>query len=69
MSTKAESKYDRESDPVLSRLKRLPRRLRIAHLAALLRCEAKGARRAELTRLLTAQSAAFSAHMNGGRTG
>jgi hypothetical protein len=47
---------------MLARLKRLPLRLRIAHLAALVRCEAKGSLRArELAHLL--------ASMNGGRAG
>jgi hypothetical protein len=45
-------------DPRLARLKRLPPRLRIAHLAALIRCEADGSpRAAELKHLLAAQSA------------
>jgi hypothetical protein len=47
-----------DTDPMLSRLKRLPLRLRIAHLAALLRCEREGsARAAQLTALLRDQSA------------
>jgi hypothetical protein len=45
-------------DPMLARLERLPARLRIAHLAALLRLEADGSpRAAELKRLLAAQLA------------
>ncbi len=48
-----------EADPMLSRLKRLPARLRIAHLAALIRRERKGSTRAvQLTALLHALSAA-----------
>ena len=44
-------------DPMLVRLKLLPPRLRLAHLAALLRCEVEGSpRAAELDRLLSAQS-------------
>jgi hypothetical protein len=51
-----------KADPMLARLRRLPLRLRIAHLAALVRCEAKGSLRArELTHLL--------ASMNDGRAG
>jgi len=50
------------TDPMLLRLKRLPVRLRVAHLAALLRCEATGSPRAgELKHLL--------ASMIGGRAG
>jgi hypothetical protein len=46
-------------DPMLSRLKRLPARLRIAHLAALIRLERKSSARAmELTALLRTLSAA-----------
>ena len=45
------------------RLRRLPPRLRVAHLAALLRSEAKGTpRAAELTRLLAAQPALAGGH-------
>jgi hypothetical protein len=59
-----------EADPVLARLKRLPLRLRIAHLAALIRCQAKGSPRAAgLKHLLAAQSAESLASMNGGRAG
>jgi hypothetical protein len=48
-----------EADPMLSRLKRLPLRLRIAHLAALVRCEREGsARAAQLAALLRALSEA-----------
>jgi hypothetical protein len=44
---------------VLARLRPLPLRLRIAHLAALLRCEANSSPRlARLKQLLVAQSAA-----------
>jgi hypothetical protein len=47
-----------DTDPVLSRLMRLPLRLRIAHLVALLRCEREGSTRAaQLTALLCDQSA------------
>ena len=54
--------YHIETDPILLRLKRLPVRLRIAHLAALIRCEPTGSPRAgELKHLL--------ASMNGGRAG
>ena len=46
-------------DPMLSRLKRLPARLRIAHLAALIRLERSGSVRAmELRALLRTLSAA-----------
>ena len=55
-----------ETDSILLRLKRLPVRLRIAHLIALIRCEPTGSPRAgELKHLLVAQSAS----MNGGRAG
>ncbi|MFZ0809232.1 MAG: hypothetical protein WAM83_01325, partial [Bradyrhizobium sp.] len=55
---------------MLARLKPLPLRLRIAHLAALLRCEADGSPRVgELTRLLSFQSAALTASIPGGRAG
>jgi hypothetical protein len=51
-----------ETDPVPARLKRLPLRLRLAHLAALIRGEAEGSPRAgALKHLLTS--------MNGGRAG
>ena len=54
--------YHIETDPILLRLKRLPVRLRIAHLIALIRCEPTGSPRAgELKHLL--------ASMNGGRAG
>jgi hypothetical protein len=54
--------YHIETDPLLARLRRLPVRLRIAHLAALIRCEAVGSPRAgELKHLL--------ASMIGGRAG
>jgi len=54
-------------DPMLVRLKPLPPRLRVAHLAALLRCAAEGTpREAELTRLLLAQSTECPTRMNGG---
>ena len=49
-----------EADSMLSRLRRLPLRLRIAHLAAILRCEAEGSPRAGELRLLIDS-------MNGGR--
>jgi hypothetical protein len=53
-----------------ARLEPLPVRLRIAHLAALIRREAKGSLRAgELKHLLAAQSAEFPASMIGGRAG
>jgi hypothetical protein len=43
-----------EADARLARLKRLPLRLRVAHLAALLRCEPDASSRtAELKHLLT----------------
>jgi len=58
------------ADPMLARLTRLPVRLRIAHLAALIRCEATGsARAAELKHLLAVQSADSLASMIGGRAG
>jgi hypothetical protein len=51
------------TDPMLARLKRLPVRLRIAHLAALIRCEAISSPRiAELKHLLAAST-------DGGRAG
>jgi hypothetical protein len=54
--------YHIETDPILLRLKRLPLRLRITHLVALIRCEPTGSPRAgELKHLL--------ASMNGGRAG
>jgi hypothetical protein len=54
---------------MLARLKPLPLRLRIAHLATLLRCEADGSPRAdELTRLLLLQSA-LAAPIPGGHVG
>jgi hypothetical protein len=54
--------YHIETDPIFLRLKRLPVRLRIAHLIALIRCEPTGSPRAgELKHLL--------ASMNGGRAG
>jgi hypothetical protein len=57
-----------EADPMLARLKVLPSRLRIAHLAALLRCEATPSPRAAgLKRLLAVQSAESFMAMNGGR--
>ena len=47
-----------EADSRLARMRRLPPRLRIAHLAALLRSETNGSpRAAELTRLLAVQPA------------
>jgi hypothetical protein len=47
-----------EVDSRLARLRRLPPRLRIAHLAALLRCEADSSpRAAELKQWLASQSA------------
>ena len=47
-----------EADLALTRLKRLPPRLRVAHLAALLRFAADGSpRSAELKQLLAGQSA------------
>ena len=47
------------ADPMLSRLRRLPARLRIAHLAALIRHEPSGSTRtAELAALLRSLSAA-----------
>jgi hypothetical protein len=50
------------TDPMIARLKRLPLRLRVAHLVALIHCEAEDSARAgELKRLL--------ASMNGGRAG
>ena len=55
---------------MLPRLRPLPQRLRLAHLAALLRCEAKDSLRAgELKHLLAAQSAEFLESMIGGRAG
>lgn len=43
----------RETGAMLARLRRLPPRLRLAHLSALMRCEEKGSPRAtELKRLL-----------------
>jgi hypothetical protein len=51
-----------EIDPVLARLKRLPPRLRVAHLAALIRGEADGSPRAGALKHLLAS-------MNGGRAG
>jgi hypothetical protein len=52
-----------EADSRLARLRRLPPRLRIAHLVALLRHETDGSlRAAELTRLLAAQSALVDGH-------
>ncbi|SHN81628.1 hypothetical protein [Bradyrhizobium erythrophlei] len=52
-----------EADSRLARMKRLPPRLRIAHLVALLRHETDGSlRAAELTRLLAAQSALADGH-------
>ena len=54
--------YHIETDPILLRLKRLPLRLRITHLVALIRCEPTGSPRAgELKHLL--------ASMNGGCAG
>jgi hypothetical protein len=45
--------YHIETDSMLLRLKRLPVRLRIAHLASLIRCEPTGSPRAgELEHLL-----------------
>lgn len=45
-------------DAVMARLRPLPVRLRIAHLAALVRCETDGSSRAaELAQLLSAQAA------------
>ena len=59
-----------EADSMLARLKRLPPRLRIAHLAALIRQEATGSPRiAELKRLLAVQPAASLAAMIGGHAG
>ena len=53
-----------EVDPDIARLKRLPPRLRTAHLAALLRSLAHGSPRvAELTRYLAAQSACTDGHL------
>jgi hypothetical protein len=64
------AKADSKPDPMLSRLRRLPPRLRIAHLAALLRCAAKDSPRAvDLKRLLAVQSTEFSAPLNRGRAG
>jgi len=52
-----------EADPRLTRLKRLPPRLRVVHLVALLRSETDGSpRAAELTRLLAAQPALADGH-------
>ena len=52
-----------ENDPRLARLRRLPPRLRVAHLVALVRHEADGSlRAAELTRLLAAQPALADGH-------
>jgi hypothetical protein len=52
-----------KADPTLARLKRLPPRLRVAHLAALLRSETDGSpRAAELKRLHAAQSAFKDRH-------
>jgi hypothetical protein len=50
------------ADSMLARLKRLPLRLRIAHLAALIRGEAEGSPRAGALKHLLAS-------MNGGRAG
>jgi hypothetical protein len=58
-----------EADSMLVRLNVLPARLRVLHLAALLRCAAEGSPRAvRLTHLLSAQSAETSA-VHGGRAG
>ncbi len=55
----------RDADAMLARLRPLPPRLRIAHLAALLRREAYGSPRlAQLKQLLVVQSTA-----RGGRAG
>jgi hypothetical protein len=52
-----------EPNSILARLKRLPPRLRVAHLAALLRSEAHGSpRAAELKQLLAAQPSLASGH-------
>jgi hypothetical protein len=52
-----------EADSRLARMKRLPPRLRVVHLAALLRSEADGTlRAAELARLLAAQPALADGH-------
>jgi hypothetical protein len=59
-----------EAEPVLVRLKPIPIRLRIVHLAALIRHEREGSQRAvELTALLCVQSAALAASLDGGRGG
>jgi len=50
------------ADPMLAKLKVLPSRLRIAHLAALIRCEPTGSPRAGALKHLLAS-------MNGGRAG
>jgi len=56
-----------DADLILSRLRPLPLRLRIAHLSALLRHEADGSPRAgELMRLLLLQSAAAMRGSRGG---
>ena len=52
-----------EDDSMLARLRRLPPRLRVAHLMALLRRETNGSpRAAELTRLLAGQPALADGH-------
>ena len=52
-----------KADPTLARLKRLPPRLRVAHLAALLRSETDGSpRAAELKQLLAIQPASTDGH-------
>jgi len=65
-----------DASAILTRLKPLPPRLRIAHLAALLRYEVDGSPRAgELARLLSLQSATLirsatqTASIRGGRAG
>jgi hypothetical protein len=50
-----------ERDPMLVRLRPLPKLLRIAHLAALIRCEGENSPRGiELARLLRAESTAIA---------
>jgi hypothetical protein len=59
-----------KADRLLTRLKLLPPRLRLAHLSALLRCEIEGSPRvSELKRLLSAQFAEIAESMNGGQAG
>jgi hypothetical protein len=59
-----------KADPMLARLKPLPSRLRLAQLAALLRCEVEGSpRAARLQQLLSAHWVEFPTDMNGRQDG